>query len=622
MHYQPENQKKPCRITTLATELILHIIDYLPLESHFDFAITCKQIWKCSSDIIKRHCDASAKYRVSSDLNPATVPTLLRSAFGYSDPIPAWHVLSFEIWYDRKSWDEWKTFDFEKPLSEDTESEPLSWEFLPGECEAYSQIPSSNEDIDQLLKRAPAEMERGYDGVLKAVLIANCPRLRDIKFVSRLRNMEVWDFHLLEIFGVKQDTSCMGWLCMFIQITFAGTKGWLPGLANLRSVSFGIPSDTWMDTPPRYGLALASRESSYNRLVQLLHLPNIESIYFNDPPYNVCHYNNSRELLESRYSSLRHIFLDSCDGLEFNFCSSLITAPRNLITASFRAHDRSLSDPIFIVGRLYALQGDTLERLMFYGDKKWIEICKVFQYCFAGVLDKSLEYKVLKHVSYDLQNLELESLNTESPLDDNKDEPDGASLERVIVNHFPRSMETLTLRDELGGRLETHGTWDEYLSGSKGWGAKPAASLENALINLIKDKEEKFASLKAIFLEELERVRHPQNGKGPKTDALRFRRAIEVGAEYGVDVHTVTNRKAPLHHFDYPEPPDKYDLVTGPWGKRPEDLVFNVYTGRREPPGCGKCGNCEVCLASYSRELWETLAEEEEAENKVKNRER
>jgi hypothetical protein len=118
-----------------------------------------------------------------------------------------------------------------------------------------------------------------------------------------------------------------------------------------------------------------------------------------------------------------------------------------------------------------------------------------------------------------------------------------------------------------------------------------------------------------MYLEDVEK--HSANLSGIKSpsqpmekDKIWFRRAIETARKRGVDLHTLTNRNKPIHQIEFPEAPDKYDLKTGPWGERPEDWVFNVYTGRREPQGCGKCGDCDVCFGYYSKEMWDGLKKE------------
>jgi hypothetical protein len=92
-----KNDSSPCPITSLAVELVHYIFNYVPPASHLDFACTCKYLLACSSDVLKRHQNAQTKYGVSSDLDPVTIPTILRSVSGYGDPIPAWHVRSLEI---------------------------------------------------------------------------------------------------------------------------------------------------------------------------------------------------------------------------------------------------------------------------------------------------------------------------------------------------------------------------------------------------------------------------------------------------------------------------------------------------------------------------------------------
>ncbi|KAH7371977.1 hypothetical protein BKA66DRAFT_513945 [Pyrenochaeta sp. MPI-SDFR-AT-0127] len=540
------NNSDLCYITQISTELVLQIIDHIPPASHFDFARTCKRILACSSDVFKRHHDAFTKYHVSSDLEPETVPTLLRSAFGYSDPIPAWYVRSFEIWYDRESWKYWKTIKFDTMPSDDNENEPKSWKFLYGEWEDYLEPLEYGNGTSEHLETARVQMEDGFDGILKAVLLANCPRLRNVKFVTP---------------GVDRaldDTSCLGWLELFIQDAVRGANPWPCGLANLQSVAVGIPSETWMslpfqNQPQTYG------PSNTSLLLQLLRLPNIESIYFKDYMRDPDNETDYSDLLPKRCSSVKHLFLDNCDELGHSFREALIEAPVGLLTASFRAGNALLEHADSIVSGLREQQ-QSLTSLMFYGYSEG----GIHGYrCSAFRPEEIRSYHSLRYVSIDIQDVELDAYYDE----DSKEEEETNSdyIERFFAECFPMNMETLTL-------------WGELSSSYITWEPSQAAGLENAIIKLIEEQ----GNLKAVFLEDVERVR---GSARPHTDMLWFQKVIELGKEYDVDVHTLTNRNKMMHEIDFPEAPDQYDLVTGPWGKRPEDWVFSVYSGRRGPPG-------------------------------------
>ncbi|KAF9697278.1 hypothetical protein EKO04_004928 [Ascochyta lentis] len=174
-------------IVDLSTEILCLIIDQLPLTSHFDFAYTCTRLAAASEYVLRRHQEAYVKFRVASDLDPTTVPLLLRSAFG-RDPIPAWHVRSFEVWRDRTTWAEWTTYSLSASLI--STSHPSCSDLqIPfrslGEVEKYLDWYDEYAHKEINKEKALSQVEAGHDGVLKAVLFARCPRLQGLKFVTR-----------------------------------------------------------------------------------------------------------------------------------------------------------------------------------------------------------------------------------------------------------------------------------------------------------------------------------------------------------------------------------------------------------------------------------------------------
>ncbi|KAF1939191.1 hypothetical protein EJ02DRAFT_263933 [Clathrospora elynae] len=571
-----------CFITNLATELVHHIISYIRPASHLDFACTCKHILACSTDILKRHHDAHTKYSVSSDLDPTTVPTLLRSVFGYGDPIPAWHVRSLEIWHDRKSWQDWKMLDFQIPLEQDTIS-PLTWDFMPGELDDYFDalefgVGAAYDDRDL----ARTQLEDGYDGILKAILLAYCPRLRDVKFVTPARDEFV------------DQVSSLGWLEWLIIKAVDSEKPWMPGFSALRSVAIGVPSETWMSA----GHIRAGDNDSL--LVQLLRLPNMEHLYFKDlrrqPDDNIAW----DSMLPPRCSSVKHLFLDNCDDLGYSLRCALSEAPKALLTASFRAGDAMLEDADNFVSLFGAHQGATLESLMFYdfGERGGIHGYR----CHAFRPEELNDFQVLKHICINIQDVELQAYYDRD--DAIKDwESDGAFLERSFVNAFPRTTEALILWGTLS---------DSYMA----WEPSDEQGSEDAVVWLVNgdDPEDPDRILKAVYLEDVERRSGRENADGRqephRKERVWFRRAIEVGRKRGVDIHTLTNRNKARHNIAFPVAPDKFDLKTRPWGDRPADWVFSPYSGRYEPKGCGRCGECEACLGLYSKKLWESIKRE------------
>lgn len=110
--------------------------------------------------------------------------------------------------------------------------------------------------------------------------------------------------------------------------------------------------------------------------------------------------------------------------------------------------------------------------------------------------------------------------------------------------------------------------------------------------------------IKAVYLESMD------DKDGTKARHKRwFSKANAAGWKHGVDVHTRTTRGRPYHQIEFPKSP--FVASNGPASS---SLVFNVYTGKWGPPGCGNCGKCEACLEQYDASVWKEIEDELEQE--------
>lgn len=615
-----------CFITALSTELIQHIIDHIPYESQLDFARTCKRLAECSSWVLKRHQEAFKKYRVASDISPVTIPTLLRSVFGRADPILAWHVRSIEIWYDRTSWLDWKPLHFYQPLhEEDTSVDSTSWNWQDDELVEYLEdiedqlVAMIGGGDEEVYTEAREQFEDGLDGILKALLIAYCPRLRDVKFVTHEHKQK----------------STLGWLRRLIQGSILYGSHWPPGLCNVQNVAVGVESDTWMTsrhTDSDQG-HLDGTNKSMEIFSTLLRLPRLTSIYYNDlrrtswdDPTDF----ESRTLIPMHSSTVKHIFLDDCGDMPYSFRFALPRAPHALETFTLRAGNSGdrMDDADQLVNGLCEAQSQSLHTLMFYGPYDGNEIhgyrCSVYRN------EELNSGGNLETVAIDISDVELDCFYSTSGFSDeeNKERTEEEARKYFVKWFRETAFPETTQRIVFWGRAEEY-----YMPGCE---CKFLDWLEDALINVIESwrwkegwdsaDEEEFdklstayesflPNLKAVYLEDIERQykrSEDDEDKEPRTEKVYFRRLVEVAKEAEIDVYTLTNRAPAKNSHEFPTAPDKYDLRSGPWWERRDetvDWVFDVYKGRRVPPGCGKCGKCEKCLGEYVKELWESLNE-------------
>ena len=627
-------------ITDLSTELIYLIFEFVPPESHLDFACTCKRIADCSSNILRRHQDAYSKYRVASDISPTTMPTLLRSIFGRADPILAWHVRSIEIWDDRMKWSDWKDVRFDQPGdgpadaevggaaevggdADDMDIDSPPWKWQDDELDEYledidDQLEVMVEGEPTIIEDAHDQLTYGYDGILKMLLISYCPRLRAVKFVTQQ----------------SHDKSTLGWLRKIIRGSIMYGSHWPPGISNIQEIAVGVDSDTRM-TVTEWDPENRAMET----FATLLRLPRLNSIYYKNlerPDHDDNTEYAHPTLIPKHSSTVKHIFLDDCGDMLHNFRRPLTEAPIALETFTLRAGNNPdrLDDADALINGICSEQSASLHTLMLYGPYDGHTIHGYRCSCYRN--EELSNARHLKTVAIDIADVDLDCFYAVSGDDGKWTEEEAREffIKWFRGTAFPHSVE----------RLVFWGAADHHMVHSKG---KFLDWLEEALIRAIRpansveeeqdgenegeegeeneDKDEDedededeesfdngtdgFYNLKSVHLEEIERQYRPSGSadRRPNTHKLHFQKLIEVGKQAGVDIHTLTNRAPPKHPHSFPTAPDKYDLVSGPWwGRRDEieDWVFDVYKGRRVPPGCGKCGECEGCLGVYSRELW------------------
>lgn len=170
----------------LPAETMTHIIGLTDPGSHLNLACTCKFVWKCSQEVLRRHREAHATWSEVTDVEASTVPTLLRLVV--TDPIVAWHVRKLEFWGSRYFWTQWRPISFTREESNERgpfgAGPPLDWGFAKDEIRRYLELMRSvlllGEDT---LESAWHDIEKGCDGPLKVLLMALCPRLTTLQYV-------------------------------------------------------------------------------------------------------------------------------------------------------------------------------------------------------------------------------------------------------------------------------------------------------------------------------------------------------------------------------------------------------------------------------------------------------
>ncbi|KAM7218437.1 hypothetical protein V8F06_006201 [Rhypophila decipiens] len=195
-------------ITSLAPELLQRIVDFSDPPEHLNLALTSKTLHNRLNYILLHSQACHRKYHAVSDIQPSTIPDLLRSILFKNDWVAAWHIRAIEIWGSRASFADWKPYHLVAPKK----SKPPAEEGGPGVVyqDGYftdAEIAAFREAMIDLFKlpevfelkrpglrhdheartfdldKVMDDLQHGNTAFLAVLLMAVSPRLDAIRFV-------------------------------------------------------------------------------------------------------------------------------------------------------------------------------------------------------------------------------------------------------------------------------------------------------------------------------------------------------------------------------------------------------------------------------------------------------
>ncbi|KAF5573246.1 hypothetical protein FPANT_12498 [Fusarium pseudoanthophilum] len=562
-----------CHLLRLSTELIYQILDYSPPTACFNLAITCASLHLQCLGLLDLHREAYSKYRITSDLSPETVIDLLQNTT--KARIERWHVRELEIWGSRNGWDDWRPWVPELPGTCGlADGLPTRHGLLLQDIERYIHtalelwtFPRLNEsETESEIDTIEYDLMTGQDGFLKLLLIATCPRLHSLRFAKKVRN-----FH-----------TALSWMTYVINKDSAYTGNWPPGFESLRNIAVGIETDQRLDDE--------SVDPKARDFAALFHIPNLESLYFNDLIYTTdgeANYLHSDVVDQYGFprgtSSVKHLFIDGASEFSADYSQAIPNASKRLESVVLRVageHQQEIDDVDVFAGSLSFSNGKTLQKLILYNPRGM----------YADYRLDDLE---------DFGNLKLFTLKVSAmmlgELYRMHSSPNAEQLAEYVSGSFPASTEALYI----WGRLYEH--VDDI----------PSDILDSTLAALIESGV--LENLKVVYLTNVEKRQAQNDTDFPprrSIDAglkeLLLPKSVAAGLKTGVHVCTVMNRDDGGYWKNFPARPDRFDLKTFPWyGERPASWRLDLQSGEWGPD-CEGCGECTDCLAVYPAELWKS----------------
>lgn len=225
---------------------------------------------------------------------------------------------------------EWRPFRLQAPPGPhedcfEPEENSAAWAFRTGEVESYLNLLGEHlEDFEEgteLRELARDELARGDDGLLKALLILVCPRLRTVNFA---RTSYVPTDKPLDV-----GNTCLAWLCRIATShRDQDIKLWPLGLQSLRNLAVGVETGTEFD---------GSIYQVYHPLfmAKILNLPNLESLYLYGVGYLGGYAEEDEQVatypLTPGCSSVRHIYMEQLEDLGLGFWEHVAKACKNQV---------------------------------------------------------------------------------------------------------------------------------------------------------------------------------------------------------------------------------------------------------------------------------------------------
>ncbi|CAI6076401.1 unnamed protein product [Clonostachys chloroleuca] len=617
-------------VLRLPPELVHFIYAFLEPSYHFSFAITCKSIFYQSGYIFQLHRKAHSGYRVASDRYPQDVVHLFLSAeagFGL-EAIAAWHVREFEVWGNRRNWNEWRSWlispdgrislamdeqPFRSPVDPSLAEDEHSTRSLLIEIQLEHLARSILHDDDKRLVRAAIQM--GDDGFFKARVISLFPRLKVLKFVE-----------------IEGGHPALSWISAIASWSKIHGLSWPPGLLALSEVAVHIPINVEEQ--------IDECSTEVVDLGNLLGLPGIRYVYFR----NLLLQFEDDDLLLPGNSTVGTLMLDQIKLDNFRLRKAICNAPSRL--ESFVV--RGSTDPAHFLDsvqqfpRLLSQSRSckTLRKVLFYNPDRMrgsttdlfepayintmsglrvVDICigDMQVEAFAAADHESVRARTgtlcgrCCHDKIDLGDYCHGDIPCESP--DNVDaQPAPPSDSTVVddaeeaqsigqeglINHddlvrqfvigLPESLEVLLIHgQEENTEYFDRGPYEEN------------ETIDDAVVAMLESGH--YPNLEVIYLDQVERcVAEPRH-------VVSFQKAIAAGRKHGVYIFTVANQVQPPGKSRFPAMPDRHDLKTGPFPQRGARWYVDPYTGSWTPPGCGGCGLCGDCLRCYTAEAWEAF---------------
>lgn len=192
-------------ILALPEELLIIICSFARPDYLVRLAQTCKTLRRVTRDLLREHRDYEEEYSYCHDRPAMAVPELLRLTV-HNRSI-AWHIHHLEFWTGRwswSSWDDWPPGEITtkhgrfRALEPQSDHSDLTEEthYEAGELQHYARLLRhvlrlSSEDIELWMERT----SKGWDEVLKGLLIALAPGLTSVKFAryARRKNSDEWE---------------------------------------------------------------------------------------------------------------------------------------------------------------------------------------------------------------------------------------------------------------------------------------------------------------------------------------------------------------------------------------------------------------------------------------------